>query len=146
MPINAYPNELTDPFWKKLEKKINVSSTGIGQTLRQAETLHKAFLEKVNAYEKDSKTAAAAKKATTDFVKALAATEAAVNTTYTKLKAKGKSFDKDPSMKVLDRYLKAFDGLQRDAAQILTNRTVTDGIKRYNERLAMWAKFVKSPT
>src|SRR4051794_33750902 len=31
-----YPKLLSDPVWKKLEKKAGVSSTGVGKTLRDA--------------------------------------------------------------------------------------------------------------
>ena len=41
MPLN-YPKKYTDPEWKKAEKTIKVSATGIGETLRTLETAVKA--------------------------------------------------------------------------------------------------------
>jgi hypothetical protein len=37
----TYPKMFTDPEWKKLEKLLKVSNTGIGATLRELENAHK---------------------------------------------------------------------------------------------------------
>lgn len=39
----VYPKRLSDPEWKKAEKAVNVSATGLGEKLRKAEAAVKAL-------------------------------------------------------------------------------------------------------
>jgi len=145
MPVSAYPKELTDAYWKKVESRLKVSNTGVGQTLRNLEKLYKDFVTKVDAFEKAGTDAAGTKKAVTALTKALDATETTLMAHYQKLKGKGRSFDKDPEMKVLDRYMKAVSGISHDAAGIITGSDAGQAVKRYNDRLKMWAGFINKP-
>ena len=145
MPIDAYPKELTDPYWKKVEKAIKVSDTGAGQALRSAEKLFKVLAAKVAAYEKAGGATGEVKQAATALANALEASEKVFEAQYKKFAAKGKKFDTSPEMKQLDRYRKAVTGVAHDAERIVTSRTFKQGVDDFNDRLNMWAKFIAKP-
>ena len=143
MPVNAYPKELTDGYWKKVEKAIKVSDTGVGQHLRNAEKLYKILATKVTEQEKGSDVRLPdTKKAATAFANALEAAEKLFAAEYKKFAAKGKKFETSPEMKQLDRYRKAVTGVAHDAERIGTERTLAQGVGNFNDRVTMWAKFI----
>jgi hypothetical protein len=52
MSLIAYPKLLTDPTWKKVEKAVGLSGTGVGKTLREAASTWGKFATQVDGWEK----------------------------------------------------------------------------------------------
>jgi hypothetical protein len=133
MKIEAYPETLKDPHWKKVEKKIGVSSTGVGQGLRNAEKAYKTFVEKM-----DKGDAAAAKAAQKLAITALRKPQATLKAMYDKLpqdsdKAKTKRTN-------VHTYMYYIECLTNDVENIKFN-DLESTVKRYNERNQMWIKW-----
>jgi hypothetical protein len=140
MPL-SYPKQLTDPIWKKVEKAAGVSGTGVGETLRAAETAFKTLGTGMDAAQKGTKTAASVKPARAAAATALRKSEQQVQKTYPKVK--------DEKKKDL---LWAYGRLVSDIAGEIENMNLDRhndaaelAIKRFNDRAKMHVTNSKIP-
>jgi len=140
MPL-TYPKQLTDPIWKKVEKAAGVSGTGVGETLRAAETAFKTLGTGMDAAEKGTKTAVSVKPARAAAATAMRKSEQQVIKTYPKVK--------DEKKKDL---LRAYGRLVGQIADEITdmdldrhNDAAELAIKRFNDRAKMWVTNSKIP-
>jgi hypothetical protein len=102
-----YPKLLTDAAWKKVEKAAGVSATGVGKTLREAETTWRALAGEVNLLENGKGTPAKADSGKKAMILAFGRSATLLNG----LLAKVKSPDKKA---ILTDYSKIFASLARD--------------------------------
>jgi hypothetical protein len=133
MKIEAYPETLKDPHWKKVEKKIGVSSTGVGQGLRNAEKAYKTFQDKIQGSDVN-----AAKAAQKLAVTALRKPQATLKAMYDKMpqdsdKAKAKRTNIHSFMYYIECLTNDLEGIKFSDLE--------DTVKRYNDRNKMWIKW-----
>jgi hypothetical protein len=133
--LMVFPKVLSDPEWKKTEKAGGVSATGVGQTLREVETLYKkldAGIEAAKQHNTDAKQAKPAKDAT------VAAIEKSVKTldaVITKVKdAKKKQIITDFRFK-LNRF-----GSELKNLDLVDHRGLEWAVGNYNDRVKMGLK------
>ncbi len=128
----TFPKILSDPEWKKTEKAGGVSATGVGQTLRDAETLYKKLdvsLESAKQHKTDAKQAKPSKDAT------VAAIEKSVKTldgVLTKVKD-------DKKRKILADFrwkLNRF-GSELKSLDLVDHRGLDWAVENYNERVKL---------
>lgn len=135
--VAAYPKQLTDPVWKKVEKKGGVSATGVGQTLRDAEKVYKGFHDVLEALEQGK----------TDVAKVAPAQRAAAAALHKSEKTlegvvqKVKNADKK---KYLDKYRMFIGHIASEIEQFdpKDRRGLKFPLDRYNDRVKMWEKWV----
>jgi hypothetical protein len=133
MQVEAYPETLKDPHWKKVEKKIGVSSTGVGEGLRNAEKAYKAFADKMAG--SDANAAKAAQKVA---VTGLRKPQATLKAMYDKMpqdspKAKTRRTQ-------IYSYMYYIECLTNDLESIKFDK-LKDTVDRYNDRNKMWVKW-----
>lgn len=145
MPADKYPTELTDDYWKKVEKAIKVSNTGVGQTLRNLQKVYAVFEAKMNMHEKTGHDGSAAKEAGDSLATAVAAAEKAFTTLYKKLESKGKTL-KDNDLIMLKDFRDALKSMSADATQIMKDDQSRFGrnLGRFNDRLDASAKGIRT--
>jgi len=132
----AYPKQLTDPIWKKVEKAAGVSDTGVGQTLRDAEKVYATLataMATLEAGKTDAKKVQPAQKAA-----AAALTKTAK--TLGPVVAKVKNAEKK---KFLAHYQSYVEHVAKEitAMDLEDRRGLKIPLDRYNERVVMWTKW-----
>ena len=137
MTFAAYPKSLTDKMWKKVESNGGVSSTGVGQWLRQAEQAYKTLSAGILALEKGDGAAqkvAPSKRAVSD---SLVKASAALGTTLQKVKPGDKK-------KYLEKYKMFIENVahELDGFDLNDHRGLKVPLDRYNERIPMWEKWI----
>lgn len=85
-----YPNALTDVEWKKAEKQLKISDTGVGKTLRDLEKAHKGLDQAVQAMKAGKADVAKVTPVKTSTVAAAKKAHEALNKTYTEWVTKKK--------------------------------------------------------
>jgi hypothetical protein len=126
----TYPKIFTDPEWKKLEKQMKVSDTGIGATLRELEKAHKNLDAGIQALIKNTTTKDKVEAARKTTHMAAVKSVAAVDKTAGKLKpGDAKKAINDYRFKI-GRYtdeLKQFD--------LNDHRGIATPVDRFNHRV-----------
>jgi hypothetical protein len=140
MPL-SYPKQLTDPIWKKVEKAAGVSGTGVGETLRKAETAFKTLSTGMDAAHKGTKPAASVKPARTAAAAALRKSEQLVQKTHSKVTDQKK---KD----LLRAYQRLIDDIAGEIEKMDLDRrhdAAELAIDRFNDRAKMHVTNSKIP-
>ncbi len=135
MPLN-YPKKFTDPDWKAAEKKIKVSATGIGKTLRELE----AAVKVASADFDQKKDAVTVAKAILNIMPAIKKSDAAISAESSSArKAKNTAAEKylDDLRHALGTYESELEHLAKgvDEAKSGYGWSVADNVQRFNERV-----------
>ena len=136
MAFAAYPKQLTDPIWKKVEKAGGVSDTGVGQTLRDAEKAYKTLATAMAALEAGKTDARKVQPAQKAAAAALTKTVKTLDPVIAKVKNAEKK-------KFLTHYRRYVEQVAKEitAMDLEDHRGLKIPLDRYNERVVMWTKW-----